>query len=321
VLFKTSQCAIFRAVDSALPGRPAVVVKETQLCAELDEDDGPRARLRADDALTEAEVFDILAKHGTSPQLVARLDVVRTSEALALVLEPADADLFTFIASHGALEEKHALDVFARIVAGVARLHALRIAHLDLKPENILINVQGGEPPPCNPPAAAAHQSAAGGLQGGAPPPAITRLMVGDFGLSRRLPEGETAAGWRVRRTGRAGTGCTMSPEAYERVLYNPFQADVYALGIMLFALLTGVYPYALPSRDTDRSFRYLMPTADSAPRVAELLKLQRPKLALSARTLELLGGMLHPPARRWALAQVQAALERVQALEPTGGT
>ncbi|HEY3242659.1 MAG TPA: protein kinase, partial [Phycisphaerae bacterium] len=90
----------------------------------------------------------------------------------------------------------------------ISKLHASNVVHRDIKPSNVLLDAQGG-------------------------------LFVTDFGLAcprlARAPDGRAAA-W-------VGTPTHMAPEMFEGEP-SP-RADIYALGIMTFELLTGTIPFA----------------------------------------------------------------------------
>ena len=85
--------------------------------------------------------------------------------------------------------------------------HRLGIVHLDLKPGNLLISDKGA-------------------------------LRVIDYGIARSLDTGS------VGDAPFAGTPQYMSPEQFDRGAAVDSRADVYALGLILYELLTGRLPY-----------------------------------------------------------------------------
>lgn len=95
------------------------------------------------------------------------------------------------------------------IAEGLAAAHQLGIVHRDLKPDNILIS----------------HQNTP---------------KIADFGLAKRL-HGTSSSDLPGAL---AGTPHFMAPELFQGVEASP-ASDVYALGISLFAMLTGHLPFS----------------------------------------------------------------------------
>ena len=126
------------------------------------------------------------------------------------------------------LEERGALDPVesARIIhmaaEGIDAAHRLGIVHRDLKPENIMILDDPG---------------------GG------TRVKVLDFGIAKlqgaEPGQGQTQPGFVI------GTPAWMSPE---QLLGKEIDArsDIYSLGLLAFALLTGVRPFTGESEQAE---------------------------------------------------------------------
>nr|WP_276572675.1 serine/threonine-protein kinase [Nannocystis pusilla] len=106
-----------------------------------------------------------------------------------------------------ALEPARAARVMLAVCEGLAAAHAAGVVHRDLKPANILIENTG-------------------------------RVVLTDFGIARAL----TDEGGRTQ--GLVGTPLYMSPE---QVSGQPVdtRTDVYAVGLMLFEMLTGALPFA----------------------------------------------------------------------------
>ncbi|WAS93107.1 serine/threonine-protein kinase [Nannocystis punicea] len=110
-----------------------------------------------------------------------------------------------------ALEPARTARVMLAVCEGLAAAHAAGVVHRDLKPANILIENTG-------------------------------RVVLTDFGIARAL----TDEGGRTQ--GLVGTPLYMSPE---QVSGKPVdtRTDVYAVGLMLFEMLTGALPFAGEAR------------------------------------------------------------------------
>jgi serine/threonine-protein kinase len=144
----------------------------------------------------------------SSPNVVAVFDQGSTGNLHYIAMEyvpgPTLRDL---LVARGRLNPREALDIFERVLTGLAAAHDAGIIHRDVKPENVLLG--NG-----------------------------TSVKVADFGLAR------AAAGVSNTRTGLLiGTAAYLAPE---QVASNSSdeRTDVYAAGIMLFEMLTGVQPH-----------------------------------------------------------------------------
>ncbi|RKO90095.1 kinase-like domain-containing protein, partial [Blyttiomyces helicus] len=181
-------------------------------------------------ALQRAEVT-FLAKLAGTPGIITLHDAFDTPDALVLVLDLADTDLFDAIAESGGLahDEDLARDVFGQLARAVAGAHERGIHHRDIKPENALVTY-------------------------GRDARDVT-VQLADFGLA-------TADDW----TDEVGTGSIryMAPECLvgsdldkSAGVVSPYAAapnDVWALGVVLVNILTGRNPWAAPSTD-DKAF------------------------------------------------------------------
>jgi len=140
-----------------------------------------------------------------------------------------------FCARHG-LDRKARLTLFLRVCQGVQHAHQRGVLHRDLKPANILVSEVDGRPLP----------------------------KIIDFGVATSLIK--DGPGDRATRTDRAGTRAYMSPEQLVGDAASlDTRTDVYALGVLLFELLTGLRPLADSSRAALTSFCELLQTRSVA--------------------------------------------------------
>jgi eukaryotic-like serine/threonine-protein kinase len=106
----------------------------------------------------------------------------------------------------GALTPQQTLDIVKAILFGLDAAHSAGIVHRDLKPENVLLADDG-------------------------------RIKIADFGLARAATH-NTATSQAL-----LGTIAYLSPELISRGVAD-VRSDIYALGIMMFEMLTGQQPY-----------------------------------------------------------------------------
>ncbi len=143
------------------------------------------------------------------PNIVAVRDLVVDGTDLALVMDLVrGTDLRERLDAERALPPSEAVALAADVAAGLAAAHARGVVHRDVKPENVLLDAATG----------------------------TARLT--DFGIAR-LVDGPR----RTRATRIVGTPDYLAPEVIEGCPPGP-PVDVYALGTLVFELLTGWTPF-----------------------------------------------------------------------------
>ncbi len=137
------------------------------------------------------------------------------------------ADLAETVKRRGPMPWAETVGVMGQLCDAVGAAHAASIVHRDLKPENVFL-----------------RQARAAGA-----PPTVKVL---DFGIAKVVEEAKTT------NTGAMGTPHWMAPEQTERRAAITPAADVWALGLIAFYLLTGRYFWRAANED-DTSLTALM--------------------------------------------------------------
>ncbi|XP_036032621.1 putative sperm motility kinase W [Onychomys torridus] len=133
--------------------------------------------------------------------------VIDTSSTTFVIMEYiAGKDLKYFLRGKSILKEDEVRPIFQQVVSGVHFLHQNRIAHRDIKLENILIDRAGN-------------------------------IKLCDFGMARQLAEGQMMV--KV-----CGTLRYLAPEILARKPYDGLVGDMWSLGVLLYVLVTGKFPY-----------------------------------------------------------------------------
>lgn len=144
------------------------------------------------------------------------------NQTLYIFMQLADAGSFgKMLEKYGALSEDDARYYFAQMCCGVAHMHARDIAHRDIKPANFLM---------------AEHQSGR------------KIVLISDYGLSRVVHR--NSDGSPMLYTTQCGTPAYMAPELLSGKSYNCYLADVWSLGVTLYAMLVLMTPFNVENDD-----------------------------------------------------------------------
>ena len=174
---------------------------------------------RLDPALREEKRFEQrfrleyeAAAHLKHPNITGYLELFEAHGALHILMELVDGvNLRPLMKEQKLLPLSVSVGIARSLARALEHLHAHRVVHRDLKPENILVGLDGS-------------------------------IKLTDFGISRVEYAGITRTGTLL------GTPRYMSPEqlAGKKGEHIGPESDIYALGILLYELLTGKDPYRL---------------------------------------------------------------------------
>jgi len=134
---------------------------------------------------------------------------------LYFVMEFIDGmDIHQYLHSHGGkLPQEDALAIVSHVLDALEYAHSRGIVHRDIKPANILLNREG-------------------------------RVKIADFGLAKKFGEAvDPSAPMLTMSNVAVGTPDFVAPEALDPEAKPDHRADLYAVGVMLYQLLTGRMP------------------------------------------------------------------------------
>jgi len=167
------------------------------------------------------------------PNIVHTFEAGKVGESHYIAMELAQAGTLSerMKAAQGMLPEAMVVDILRQAAAGLDFAHSLGMVHRDIKPSNIMFAGDG-------------------------------RAMIADFGVAKELTSDFT----QVTMPGfSVGTPAYMSPEQARGDLDLDRRADIYSLGVVAYALLTGKMPFEAPSQ-----LVLLRKIVDEMPRPAE---------------------------------------------------
>eukprot|EP00121_Abeoforma_whisleri_P010894 Awhi_evm1s10046 len=169
------------------------------------------------------------------------VDSIETYKKIVLIKEPCSIDLHAYLRQVRRLPEEHAKEYFSQVVRTVVRCHASNIVIRDLKLNSI------------------AFAS-----------PAKTVVKITSFHLARTVTDANDLIG------DQRSSPAYVAPEILSGQLYSGKAADIWSLGVILYALLVGTYPFVgdtpqkLFSKITSGTFSFRSFVSPKARRLLE---------------------------------------------------
>ena len=217
-----------------------------------------KKRLKEEDDLIRLKrEFEMLSQFN-HPNVITVSEIFESNDAYFTVMEYCDGgELFNYIVKNKYLSEEKSAFFYYQLINGLEYIHSLGIVHRDLKPENLLLTQD-------------------------------EILKIIDFGLSNYFKVNQL----ELLETP-CGSPCYASPEMLSGENYDGFKIDIWATGIILFAMLCGYLPF--DHKDNDKLFMKILEC-----------KIQYPK-SLSKESKDLLKKILIPdPKRRITIAEIK---------------
>ncbi|KAI2795478.1 hypothetical protein BLOT_016693 [Blomia tropicalis] len=168
------------------------------------------------------------------PNIILLMDHLMIDDHAYIIMELANCgSLHDEVERCGALKEDLVYEYFVQILKALLYLHTFRIAHRDLKLENLLLTMSKQD--------------------------SQTKIVkMTDFGLSAEVYKPREG---RIKTGTYGGTRDYMAPEivrldVYEDfddeccLEYDPFKADIWALGVCLYEMLTSYLPFETRTKE-----------------------------------------------------------------------
>jgi TolB-like protein/predicted Ser/Thr protein kinase len=175
-----------------------------------------------------------LARRVTHRNVARTFDIGDHGAERFLTMEYVDGEsLAQLLAREGALSERRATEVARAIAYGLTAAHEVGVIHRDLKPDNVLLERSSG------------------------------RIVITDFGVARGLDAAQ-------RTQGVIGTPAYMAPEQVEGGDVDA-RADLYALGAVLYEMLTGAPAWEGASIFAVAAARLSAPPPDPRARIPSI--------------------------------------------------
>jgi hypothetical protein len=154
------------------------------------------------------------------PNIVSVHEFGQAGALSYFIMEFVDGANLRLLEQGSRLSPREALQIIPQICDALQYAHDEGVVHRDIKPENVLVDRKG-------------------------------RVKIADFGLAKIL--GADTDALRLTAEGQVmGTPHYMAPEQVEKPLAVDHRADIYALGVVFYEMLTGDLPlgkFSPPSR------------------------------------------------------------------------
>ena len=174
-----------------------------------------------------------LARQVTHPNVCRVYDLGEVDGAPFISMEYVDGeDLQSLLTRIGRMPQNRTVILARQLFSGLAAAHAKGVLHRDLKPANIMIDGKG-------------------------------EVRITDFGFALDARESAASAT-------RAGSPAYMAPEVLDGMAPTE-KSDVYAMGLVLYEMCTGVYPFEAGTQGEHRNARHSQTPPPLSSRVDDM--------------------------------------------------
>ena len=211
---------------------------------------------------TETAALLRIYDNGGHPNISGLRDIYEDYDHFYLVMDlVAGGEMFDHLINYGAYSEADAARLMHEVASALAFLHGVGVIHADLKPENLLL---------CS------RKQSDG------------TIKIIDFGCAKVLQDNfhddddddEQYTDTEMRPKGKSqesdfqsstGTTAYWPPERFKQGATPETYTDMWALGVILFIMLTGVHPFDVRGTSTDEEIEEQIKKDPSPPITPEL--------------------------------------------------
>jgi serine/threonine protein kinase len=148
-----------------------------------------------------------MQKLRNNKHIVKLLEAFENEKYYFIIMENVvGGNLFNAINKMGKLPESLAKNIFRQLIETIKYIHSKNIVHRDIKPDNILLNLNNN-------------------------------IKLCDFGVSKEIKKG-------ILISDSCGTPAFIAPEILLSKPYDPYIADIWSCGVVLYIMVSGFFPF-----------------------------------------------------------------------------
>ena len=166
-----------------------------------------KRRLKCQNSIKKVFQEVLILKKTQHQNVIRLLEVFENKQHIFFVMEYASGgDLLQLVKAKRKISESKTQPIFRQIVQALAYCHSINVLHRDIKLDNILLSSEN-------------------------------EVLLCDFGVSRFVTPGKI-----IKE--QCGTPAYIAPEIISGEGYEGVGADIWSLGVLLYAMLTGTVPF-----------------------------------------------------------------------------